>query len=639
MKTAMTKTRSPLRALLPLMALGAAVAPTSASAKVSNQAWQCALRPAAQTGDLYPDRYGWASSSGMLKSWVLSPFGMSSSAWNRDFNGNTCASTSLASFSVPDCASRRIMNALTAMEDVTVSGKTWSWKAWAESRVDVLKPSSQCANLWGLNDPTWNGQLNSTSVDSVISLMGVPLFNMNVFDRAAILIHEARHDDKPHNANGQCTNTTTSCDSSWGFAGSNAYQVWFYQDVLSSWDVQITPALRAEALEHANYFINGFFAAHPGFNLKEEDGPSAGYGDAEQVGWTWSSGTAQAAYFADPAGPTDAITEVGLAMSGGAIVHLRVCWSTVVSGATGTSLANPACADYGRNTGAALDVSLPVPAGRVATRVKVATSGGSIASLCVYNRSLQGGVPMTGSAYACQGAAPSTGYDVDLSASDGHFLTGLGFGASGGKITGWAMSQSLAPDFEDLAGSLGGSASLLACPSGQVPMGLMANDVYSSTWHTDVVGYMGILCADPAWAGATSYSQVDFAKINVAHSSYYDTASGTWYPAGTHPLYDTTGTWKLGPHPKDVKIKYCGLGARLRGLVVRSGAAVDAIDTLLCTDFKDVPFGVGGPGGFEKRQDCVFPPGAATWSSTKTTSGVYTRSGWYLDGLAMRCQL
>lgn len=632
------KTLAPVRALISMLAIVATVLPSAASASVSGLNGPCDVRDAALTGDNYPDKYGWAYDQTMLSAYVLSRFDMDASAWNRDFNGATCSSSNLSSFGMPNCGSRRIMNVLTVMQDVTVSGQTYSWKTWAEAQIDKLQPSSDCANTWGLNHPSWIGEISSDPVYRTISIMRVPLFYFSVLNRAALLVHEARHDDKPHNAYGQCTSTIDSCDSSWGYGGANAYQVRFYQDLLTSWNVSMTPVLRAEALEAANYFINGFFATHPGFNLKEQDSASPGYGDAEQVAWTWSSGGVQAAYFPNPAGPTDAITQVGLTMSGGSVVRLLVCWRTVNAGAAGTTLGAEDCADFGRPPVGLPDIQVAVPAGRVASRIKVATSGGKVSRICLYNRSLQGGVPMTDTTFTCSGSATST-YDVDLSPTAGHFLTGLGFGGSGGKITGWAMSQALAPDFEAFAGSYGGSASLLACPSGQVPVGLMANSVYAATWGANVVGYMGILCAEASWTGATSYGAVDYAKINVAHSSYYDTAANVWYPAGTHPLYDTSNGWALGNHPTNVKIKYCGLGARLRGMVVRSGAAVDAIDTLLCTNFQDVPFAVGGSGGFTKRQDCVFPPGVATWSSAKASAGIYARSGWYLDGLAMRCQM
>lgn len=633
------KTLKTLTALGACFALGALV-PASASAAVSTPSWQCQLRSAAATGDTYPDRYGWTADQGMLNAWVLGPFGMSASKWNRNFKDTACTASSFASFGDVDCASRRMMNALTVLEDVAVTGKSYTWNDWTSAHVDSLAPSTQCANLWGVNNQEWNGQLSSDAVDSNISLMKVTIFSMNVVDRAALLVHEARHDDKPHDANGQCSSTGTSCDSSFGYGGSNAYQVKFYEDALTSWKVSLTPAQRAESLQAANFVLNGFFAVHPGFNLAEEDtGIAPGYGDAEQVKWTWSSGSVQAAYFPNPAGPTDAITGVGLAMSGGAVVHLRVCWRTVSVNAAGTSLGGQQCASFGRNTGAPLDMQVSVPTGRVLSRLKVATAGGKVVRMCAYSRWLTNGVPTGGTSYACQGPATTT-YDVDLEAADGHFMTGLGFGASSGKIKGWAMSQTLGPDFEDLSGTLGGSGTVLACPAGQVPVGLLANQVWSSKWSTNVVGTLGLLCADAAWLTATSMSQVDVSTVNVARSSYYDPAAGVWYPAGTVPLYEKTRSGlKLGPHPTNVKIKYCAVGSELRGLEVRAGQAVDAIDDLLCTSFKDVPVGVGGPGGVTTRQDCVFPPGVATYSTKKAAAGIYVRSGWYLDGLAMRCAL
>lgn len=68
-------------------------------------------------------------------------------------------------------------------------------------------------------------------IDEYIVLHQDFFYALSVVERAATLLHEARHDEKGHDANGRCTSTTKSCDSRWEYEGSNRYHVswlaWF----------------------------------------------------------------------------------------------------------------------------------------------------------------------------------------------------------------------------------------------------------------------------------------------------------------------------------------------------------------------------------------------------------------------------
>jgi len=73
-------------------------------------------------------------------------------------------------------------------------------------------------------------------------------------------------------------------------------------------------------------------------------------------------------------------------------------------------------------------------------------------------------------------------------------------------------------------------------------------------------------------------------------------------------------------------------------MYVRSGALIDRVDSLLCKGYApwgglsgsnvSVPVGVGGAGGVQQVLYCP----------SSEVGGVFTRSGWLLDGFGLRCR-
>lgn len=96
-------------------------------------------------------------------------------------------------------------------------------------------------------------------------------YDFTVPERAAILIHEARHMGGPaHNANFPAGSVfgegDPGADSHWDFQGAwtfeTGYLIWFAQV-----GARTTSAMRERARQAANVNLDNAFATHPGFNV------------------------------------------------------------------------------------------------------------------------------------------------------------------------------------------------------------------------------------------------------------------------------------------------------------------------------------------------------------------------------------
>ena len=95
-------------------------------------------------------------------------------------------------------------------------------------------------------------------------------YTYTVVDRAADLLHEARHQDgKGHNADlpaGSVYGTGGNADSNWDYQGAwtfhAGYLWWFYAAA-----VRTTSAMKERARQSANVIIDNAFAEHPGFSV------------------------------------------------------------------------------------------------------------------------------------------------------------------------------------------------------------------------------------------------------------------------------------------------------------------------------------------------------------------------------------
>lgn len=91
-------------------------------------------------------------------------------------------------------------------------------------------------------------------------------YGFDVVTRAGTFLHEARHNDgKSHDGGIGCPRAA-SCDTSWGYEGSNMYEVlylwWFAVD-----GTRTTTAIRNMARNRARTIHNNSFNTNPGFNI------------------------------------------------------------------------------------------------------------------------------------------------------------------------------------------------------------------------------------------------------------------------------------------------------------------------------------------------------------------------------------
>ncbi len=94
-------------------------------------------------------------------------------------------------------------------------------------------------------------------------------YDYSVVERAAILVHEARHEAKGHNAtfpSGSVFGSSDDADSNWDYQGAWTFEAgylwWFYAA-----GARTTSASRERARQAGNVIIDNAFATHPGFNI------------------------------------------------------------------------------------------------------------------------------------------------------------------------------------------------------------------------------------------------------------------------------------------------------------------------------------------------------------------------------------
>ena len=94
-------------------------------------------------------------------------------------------------------------------------------------------------------------------------------YDYSVVERAAIMVHEARHEARSHNASlpaGSVFGDGEFADSRWDYQGAWTFEAgylwWFYEE-----GVRTTSAMRDRARQAGNVIIDNAFETHPGFNI------------------------------------------------------------------------------------------------------------------------------------------------------------------------------------------------------------------------------------------------------------------------------------------------------------------------------------------------------------------------------------
>lgn len=163
----------------------------------------------------------------------------------------------------------RVMNALWLLKnsDPGNGGNILNWAYdFSETRTDKLEPSCKTSYVGRF---TMSKKLPSLDNYGRMYISHIGLFETDVVYRASLLVHEARHYDKPHNKGCNANfledlTDTEDCshDSSWSYQGSYMYQVlwlWWFAEL----DLGFPKDFRTRAANHANWIINNRFDTKP----------------------------------------------------------------------------------------------------------------------------------------------------------------------------------------------------------------------------------------------------------------------------------------------------------------------------------------------------------------------------------------
>ncbi|HEU4405983.1 MAG TPA: VCBS repeat-containing protein [Polyangiaceae bacterium] len=265
-----------LSATAALLALGPA---GEAHAQVCGQ--QYPLDPSI-SGDLYYSAFGTCEPWFFDHFWDAYDFDEVN--WNEGFgHDNTC------NVNLPLARTMNAIYALTYSSPTPdyhssdgYQGDILEWGGlYAPKKIDELDGS--CEGPPGVIASTWNEPI----IDNLTELYLPFFYSNNVAQRAATIIHEARHaSGSDHDA--YCGGATKQCDSSWDYNGAYRYDVaWAAQFVERG--VGAPAHLKARLTDDANNELAGFFAVDPGFRLMHSDVPLLadfnGDGRDELVAW------------------------------------------------------------------------------------------------------------------------------------------------------------------------------------------------------------------------------------------------------------------------------------------------------------------------------------------------------------------
>lgn len=152
----------------------------------------------------------------------------------------------------------RTFNALNLLDffGTSKSPDSDNWLPWfyafASNNIDELDARCNFGQSCGCTLAS-----NTQGLDDYVELYWPFFYALSVPARASTIVHEARHEQKGHNGGTGCPRGG-SCDTSWGFNGSNTYQVLYLWWVRAR-GAGLSPAMRALARARGNVILaNGF---------------------------------------------------------------------------------------------------------------------------------------------------------------------------------------------------------------------------------------------------------------------------------------------------------------------------------------------------------------------------------------------
>lgn len=174
------------------------------------------------------------------------------------------------------CSTNTALNrTLRALELLKVSKNPWiSDKYFLNQAYDLSKKSinhlrMKCAvnqydNAVAFHERAW---WSSREIGSGTVNLYQNIFKRSIVEMAIIIMHEARHKEKPHNGGRYCPRRG-SCDTSLGYDGANAYEfkyAWWYGDLSHN----STRYTRQMALDFARETKNTAFVFIPDINVNK----------------------------------------------------------------------------------------------------------------------------------------------------------------------------------------------------------------------------------------------------------------------------------------------------------------------------------------------------------------------------------
>jgi len=420
------------------------------------------------------------------------------------------------------------------------------------------------------------------------------------------------------------------------------------EEALEQTNILFPAPARAEAIATANTTLNTYFYRHPGFLLKDADLYSAA--QVEHIPWDWAMGLTEVSFFPNIDGPTLGIVGVSASVrnvSGTTIdvVSLKTCWNELrfLNGRNLVRKPRANCSISDLMTPIVLQdrailsndwqfIGNPLLGIVNSLSLRGGTAASpQIAAMKGLTRSLVEQPMLSGNAVAGTDGTDIGSWDTVILAPEGEFVAGFALGADqNAKITSGSSLTTLGPHFEERSGGYGGTATLLQCQTGQVPIGIRVAPG-TSVEGIAVVNYFGIVCADRVWLTGTS----NVSTRRIVRGRFRDQTTGWSYNPGNFLASGETWTGTtdhICPRTAGVA------GYIMSGLTVRGAGYVDRIETLNCSSGSSIAVGVGGFGGALSNQQCMFAPGPRLPLSTESYSPyVQVRSGDWMDSIAVGC--
>lgn len=213
---------------------------------------------------------------------------------------------------------------------------------------------------------------------------------------------------------------------------------------------------------------------------------------------------------------------------------------------------------------------------------------------------------------------------IDVHSADGKTLTSLQL------ICSDSSGETLA-----YVGGHGGQSYSLKCPAGNVMVGMMYQ---ARQRRSDRPAFVGFLCeplGSVRSAGPDTAPDVAGrnATLSVLHGSYQHRDRGVFVPAG-YQQYQGSYT------PQGILTRRCPEGEVIKGTVARSGGHLDFIRSMICDGPEETANQDSSVVLIDNIDRGILDVEVVETrcNGQRSVTGLYVRSGWLLDGMALYCE-